>query len=72
MPVLPRNCRRNETHTNATDPRKGSWEGVWRVGLTASQETYLTDNITFPTEGKGGYCEKKREQGATFMRVRMQ
>jgi len=72
MPVLPRNCRRNETHFTATDPLKGSWEGAWRVGVAASQETYLTDKITFPTEGKGVYCEKKREQGSTFMSVMTQ
>jgi hypothetical protein len=26
---------------------------AWRVGLAASQETYLTDQITILTEGEG-------------------
>ena len=28
MPALPRNCRRNEIHLNATDFQNGDWEGV--------------------------------------------
>lgn len=36
---------------DATDPLEGIGK-VWRVGIAASQETYLTDQITFPTEGE--------------------
>jgi hypothetical protein len=32
-----------------------------------SQETYLTDKTTYPTEGKGGYYEKRHEKNSVLM-----
>ena len=67
MPALPRNCMRNETHVNATDFQNGDWEGVESRLLAASQETYLTDQTTILTEGKGGYYEKRYEKNSVLM-----
>jgi len=53
MPALPRNCKRNEIHFNATNSLKRGVGKVWKVGVAASQETCLTDQITILTEGKG-------------------
>jgi|GEM_PF-4434782 len=49
--ALPRNCRRNEIHTMPLVPWVKGVGKAWRVGVAVSQETYLTDQITFPTEG---------------------
>jgi hypothetical protein len=35
---------------------------AWWINVAASQETYLTDKTTYPTEGKGGYYEKRHEK----------
>jgi len=40
---------------------------AWEVGIAASQETYLTDKTTYPTEGKGGYYEKRHEKNSVLM-----
>jgi hypothetical protein len=40
---------------------------AWEVGIVASQETYLTDKTTYPTEGKGGYYEKRYEKNSVLM-----
>jgi len=40
---------------------------AWEVGIAASQETYLTDKTTYPTEGKGGYYEKRHEKKSVLM-----